>query len=48
VKTENPAAQILSFHFSIDNLIAIISLYAFSWHKLNFGRYLTFEIIFKL
>ena len=32
--------------FSIDNLIANISLYALSWPKLNFGCYLTFEIIF--
>ena len=32
--------------FSIDNLIANISLYAFSWPILNFGCYFTFEIIF--
>ena len=33
--------------FSIANFIANISLYALSWPKLNFGCYLTFEIIFK-
>ena len=32
--------------FSIDNSIADISLYALNWPKLNFGCYLTFEIIF--
>jgi hypothetical protein len=31
--------------FSIDDLIANISLYALSWPELNFGP---FEIIFKL
>ena len=35
----------LFIRFSIDNLIANISLYALSWPKLNFG---SFEIIFKL
>ena len=44
-KSENPAAL---NRFSIDNLIASMSLYALSWSKLNFGCYLTFEIIFKL
>ena len=34
-------------HFSIESLIANISFYALSWPKLNFGCYLTFEIIFK-
>ena len=34
------------FCFSIENFIANISLYALSWPKLNFGCYLTFEIIF--
>ena len=33
---------------SIENFIANTSLYALSWPKLNFGCYLTFEIIFKL
>ena len=45
-KSENPAAQNFFICFSIDNLIANISLYALSWPKLNFGCYLTFEIIF--
>ena len=31
---------------SIENFIANIHLYALSWPKLNFGCYLTFEIIF--
>jgi hypothetical protein len=35
-KSENPAAQIFFICFSIDNLIANISLYALSWPKLNF------------
>ena len=34
-------------HFSIDNSIANISLYAPSCSKLNFGYYLTFKIIFQ-
>ena len=33
--------------FSIENFIENISLYALNWPKLNFGCYLTFEIIFK-
>ena len=45
-KSENPADQKKFIHFFIDNLIANISLYALSWPKLNFGFYLTFEIIF--
>ena len=36
VKTENPAARIVFFNFSIDDFIANISLYALSWPKLNF------------
>ena len=44
-KSENQAAKHFFIHFSIDNLIANISLYALSWPKLNFG---SFEIIFKL
>ena len=32
--------------FSIENFIEHISLYALSWPKLNFGGYLTLEIIF--
>ena len=43
-KSSNPKFFI---HFSIENLIANISFYALSWPKLNFGCYLTFEIIFK-
>ena len=45
-KSENPADQKKFICFFIDNLIANISLYALSWPKLNFGCYLTFEIIF--
>ena len=45
-KSENPAAQNFFIRFSIDNLIANISFYVLSWPKLNFGCYLTFEIIF--
>ena len=45
-KTENPAAKKFIICVSIDNHIANISLYALSWPKLNFGYYLTFEIIF--
>ena len=41
-KSENQAAKFFFIHFSIDN----ISFYALSWLKLNFGCYLTFEIIF--
>ena len=44
---KNPAIQKFYIHFSIENLIANISFYALSWPKLNFGCYLTFEIIFK-
>jgi hypothetical protein len=46
-KSENQAAKFFFIPFSIDNLIANISFYALSWPKLNFGCYLTFEIIFK-
>ena len=42
-KSSNPK---IFFFFSIENFIANISLYALSWSKLNFGCYLTFEIIF--
>ena len=35
-------------HFFIDNSNANISLYALNCPKMNFGYYLTFEIIFKL
>ena len=42
----NQAAKTFSICFSIGNLIANISLYALSWPKLNFGCYLTSEIIF--
>ena len=45
-KSENPMDQKNVINFFIDNLIANISLYALSWPKLNFGCYLTFEIIF--
>ena len=45
-KSENQAAKIFFFRFFIDNLIANISLYVLSWPKLNFGYYITFEIIF--
>jgi hypothetical protein len=45
-KSENQAAKKKFIRFFIDNLIANISLYALSWPKLNFGCYLTFEIIF--
>ena len=41
-KSENQADK----EFSIDNLIANISLYALGWPRKSFGRYLTFEIIF--
>ena len=44
---KNPATQIFFIRFSNETFIANISLYALSWHKLNFGCYLTFEIIFK-
>ena len=44
---KNPATQNFFIRFSIENLIANISFYALSWPKLNFGCYLTFEIIFK-
>jgi hypothetical protein len=36
-KSENQAAKKFLICFSIDNLIANISLYASSWPKLNFG-----------
>ena len=42
-KSETKQPQFFIF---IDNLIANIRLYALSWPKLNFGCYLTFEIIF--
>ena len=42
----NPAIQKKIIHFSIEKFIANICLYALSWPKLNFGCYLTFEIIF--
>ena len=45
-KSENPADQKKCIRFFIDNLTANISLHALSWPKLNFGCYLTFEIIF--
>jgi hypothetical protein len=45
-KSENQAAKIFFIPFFNNNLIANISLYALSWPKLNFGCYLTFEIIF--
>ena len=45
-KSENQAAKKKFIRFYIDNLIANISLHALSWPKLNFGCYLTFEIIF--
>ena len=44
---KNQAIQKIFIRFSIENLIANISVYALSWPKLNFGCYLTFEIIFK-
>ena len=44
---KNPAIQNKFIPFSVDNFIANISLYALIWPKLNFGCYLTFEIIFK-
>ena len=44
---KNPAVQKVFICFSIENLITNISFYALSWPKLNFGCYLTFEIIFK-
>ena len=44
-KSENSADQKKFIRFFIDNLIANISLYALSWPKLNFGCYLTFQII---
>ena len=40
--SENQAAKKCYICFSIDNLIANISLYALTWPKLNFG---SFEII---
>ena len=44
---KNPAVQKNFILFSIENLIANIGFYVLSWPKLNFGCYLTFEIIFK-
>jgi hypothetical protein len=41
-KSENQADKKKFIRFSIDDLIANISLYALSWPKLNFG---SFEII---
>ena len=46
-KTENPAAKKFIIRFSIDNFIANIKTFALCWAKLNFGYYLTFEIILK-
>ena len=46
VKTEYPATRKFYIHFSIDNSIANISLYALAWPKSNFGYYLTFVISF--
>ena len=43
---KNPAVQKFYIRFSIENFITNISLYALSWPQLNFGCYLTFEIIF--
>ena len=43
---KNPAIPNIFIRFSIEILIANISFYALSWPKLNFGCYLTFEIIF--
>ena len=43
---KNPAVQNNFIRFFIENLIANISFYVLSWPKLNFGCYLTFEIIF--
>ena len=40
-KSENPVDQKNFIRFSIDNLIANISLYALSWPKLNFGSFET-------
>ena len=45
---KNPAIQIFFICCSIENMIANISFYVLSWPKLNFGCYLTFEIIFKV
>ena len=47
VGKKNPAIQKKFICFSIETFIENISLYALSWPKLNFGCYLTFEIIFK-
>ena len=47
VGKKNPATQNLFIPFFIENLIANINSYAFSWPNLNFGCYLTFEMIFK-
>ena len=48
LQTGTKIAEILKIfiRFSIENLIANISFYVLSWPKLNFGCYLTFEIIF--
>ena len=40
-------SKIFFIPFSIENLIANISFYALSWPDLNFGGYLTFELILK-
>jgi hypothetical protein len=40
-KSENQADKNFFIRFSIDNLIANISLYALSWPKLNFGSFET-------
>ena len=43
---KSPAIPKKFIRFSIENFIANISFYALSWPKLNFGCYLTLEIIF--
>ena len=43
---KNPATQNIFIRFSIESFIANITLYVLSWPKLNFGCYLTFEIMF--
>ena len=40
---KNPAIQTIFIRFSIENLIANISLYVLSRPKLNYGCYLTFD-----
>ena len=43
---KNSVVQNVFIRFSIEYFIANISLYELSWIELNFGHYLTFEIIF--